>query len=382
MVAMSRIKKMVLIIALSIGMVLCFLGIILIYNNPKTYTEEIALFDYTFQPNLSYEVHLIDNVLYDTIQKEGAIYIKNILDYIKVDFGINYQASESIPLNMEYVVNASVVGFSSSNNNRLDYWRKDFPLTENKQLYMVTDIVQESLSHQLKLDSYENFAVDANKLTGVNLSTELIISMMGCITATTSEGEKLTPFDINMTIPLQENLIEISKGSLEPISERFTESIVHTLPIEIKYIVLLSVLILVLIVGLLLAIFRIYEPTQKEILKNEVKKIINNHGSRMIALQCSPSNKSIHTTYEVASIKDLIILSDDINKPIYYIKDDKEVAMDSSFYVDDKGELYIYTHRTAYNKNFYLRESVNIDDMLDSKQNDENESPACQIPNS
>lgn len=379
MVTMTRLKKVVLMTTISIGIVLSIVGIIYILNNPKTYTEEIMIFDYTLQPNLSYEVNLIDNILYDTVQQEGAIYIKNILNYININFGVNYQASEIIPIQLEYAVNASVVGFNSSNNIKTNYWRKEFPIIDNEKLHIESNILQEEINHQLKLDTYENFAMEANRLTGVNLSTELVVSMIGSITATSPDGEKVTPFNINMTIPLQENLIEITKGSLDTISERFTDSTVHTLPIEIKYIVLLSVLIVLLVAGLLFSIFRIYEPTQKVILRNEVKKIVSNHGSRMVALQSSPSNKEYNGNYEVASIKDLIILSDDINKPIYYVKDDSEFVKDSAFYVEDKGVLYVYTHRTAYNKKLYFTEQIKMSDLAELQKNEEDESPTYPI---
>lgn len=127
MITMKLSKKVVLIIALCIGIITSIFGLIYMINNPKTSIEELMLYNYTLKPDLSYEVHLIDNDLYDNIiQEEGNIYIKNILDYIKVDFSINYQASEIIPLDMEYTVNASVVGFSSGNEGRIDYWSKDF----------------------------------------------------------------------------------------------------------------------------------------------------------------------------------------------------------------------------------------------------------------
>jgi hypothetical protein len=99
---------------------------------------------------------------------------------------------------MEYTVIASVIGYSSSNGGRTDYWSKDFPLSKSKALQVESDNLQEAKSIKLELDTYENFAGEANKLTGVNLSTELTVRMIGNITATTSSGVKDTPFDISI----------------------------------------------------------------------------------------------------------------------------------------------------------------------------------------
>ena len=381
MVIMKTNKKVVLIIALCIGIVFGVFGLVYLILNPKTSTEEVMIYNYSFQPGLTYEVHLIENELYDdTIQEEGAIYIKNLLDYIKVDFSTSYQGSEVIPLDMEYMMNASVIGYSSNNDSRLDYWKKDFPLLEKQTIHMESDNIQEEETLKLELARYENFAQEANKITGVNLSTELVISMIGNITAITPSGMKETPFDITMSIPLQENLFEIKKGDMQSTSEKFTDSIVHTLPLDIKYIVLIGIIITLLIIGVLSTIFFIYEPSLQEILRSEVKKIVNNHGSRMVALGHSPG-KTFEHTYEVTSIKDLLILSDEMQKPIYYIADENEFVKDNVFHVEDKGDLYIYKHTTAYNKGIYYNER--IDDIIEELQQDDgDESSEYQLPNS
>lgn len=382
MVTMNKNKKVVLMIALCIGIVSCVFGLIYMIKNPKTSAEEVLLYNYTFQPNLSYEVHLKENDLYENTQQgEGAIYIKNILNFIKINFNTNYQASEVVPLDMEYTVMASIIGYSSSNGGRTDYWSKDFPLSKNKTFHVESNNLQEEKYIKLKLDSYEKFAGEANKITGVNLSTELVIRMIGNITATTPYGIKNTPFDMSMSIPLQENLIEITKGNMQAIQDNFTERIVHTLPLEIKYIVLICIIIVLLITGLVFSIFFIYEPLQQEILRSEVKKIIKNNGSRMIALQNSP-NKTFDHTYEVASLKDLLILSDEMQRPIYYIVDADEGAKDYVFHVEDKTDLYIYKHTTSYNGGIYYNKRVDIDTLVDLQQEDTTKNPGYHIPNS
>ena len=335
MVTMNKSKKMVLIIILCIGIVLGIFGLIYIINNPKKSTEAVVLYNYSFEPNLSYQVHLVENELYEhTVQEEGAIYIKNILDHIKVDFSTIYKASDVVPLDMEYTVKASVIGFSSNNNVRTDYWKKDYLLSDKQVIHRESDHLQIEESLKIYLDTYEEFAKEANKITGVSLSTELVISMIGNIHATTPYGNMITPFDIIMRIPLQENLIEIIKGNITASTDQITESTVHTMPLNVKLIAFICIIIVLLIMGLLFTIFKIYEPLQQDIIRSEMKKLLKSYGSRMVALQSTP-NKTFNHIYKVNGIKDLLVLSDEIQKPIYYVVDMFQVVKDYAFHVED-----------------------------------------------
>lgn len=351
MVTMKRSRKLLLLITLGIGILIGIVGVVYIVNNPKTITEEKVVFHNTFQPDLTYEVHLKDNDIYDdTIQPEGAIYIKNILDYIVVDIGVTNRTSEVATIDMEYSLIASVIGFSTNNENRNDYWVKNFPLSDKKTVHIESDYLEKRETLKIYLDKYEKFAEEANKLAGLNLSNELKVSMTGNITVSTVHGEKEIPFDIPMLLPLQNNLIEITKGDLQPITDDMKEITEYTLPLNVKHIALLCTVIILFIVGFIFSILRIYEPLQEDMIRNEVYKILKNHGSRMVALQYSPNKKFKHT-YEVSCIKDLLVLSDELQKPIYYVIDDKKLVKENSFYVEDACDIYIYKHVGVQDKN-------------------------------
>lgn len=352
MLTMKRSRKLLLLITLGIGILVGVGGVVYIVNNPKTITKEEVVFHYTFQPDLTYEVHLKDNDIYDdTVQPEGAIYIKNILDYIVVDIGATNETSQVATIDMEYILNASVIGFSTNNENRNDYWVKNFPLSNKETVHIESDYLEKRETLKIYLDKYEKFAEEANKLTGINISNELKVSMLGNITVTTTYGVKETPFDIHMILPLQNNLIEITKSDLQPVTNDMKEVTEYTLPLNVKYIVLLCTLIILFTVGFIFSMLRIYEPLQEDMIRNEVYKLLKNHGSRMVALQYSPNKKFKHT-YEVSCIKDLLVLSDELQKPIYYVIDDQKLVKENSFYVEDASDIYIYKHVGVHDNRF------------------------------
>jgi hypothetical protein len=86
-------------------------------------------------------------------------------------------------------------------------------------------------------------------------------------------------------------------------------------------------------------------------------------------------------TYEVASLKDLLILSDEMQRPIYYIVDSEEFVKDCKFHVEDKDDIYIYKHTTSYDKGLYYNKSIDISNLIElQKQDDAGDDPEYQMP--
>lgn len=339
---MRKKKKLIIIGSLLVGIILSIIGIIYLLNTPKTKTEELVHYKYNFHQGVSYEVHLKENDLFDVlVQEEGGVYIKNILDHITVNYITQFQGSNAAKLDMQYTLHAKVVGYSTSNDSRIDYWEKDIPLTTEQFIHKETDSLEEKRSINIKLKEYDAIAKKANKLTGVNISTEVVIGMLGNITATTPHGVLETPIDVNLNIPLQENLIQITKQEIEDNADQITESVTHEIDIDAKYIGGIVILIVFMICGIVFAIFGIKEPNTEEILRDSVKKINKNYGSRMVALDSTPNKSYLHE-YEVYSIKDLLILSDEIRLPIYYVRDKDEIVKGYEYCVDINGDIYRY----------------------------------------
>lgn len=359
---MKRNKKIFLIVILFITIFTGVIALIRILTTEQIVTEETILYEYSFQPSVNYTVYLKDNELYEArFQEEGSQYIKNILDFIDIQFDIAYQANQEAKVTVEYEILASVIGYSSTKEGRTDYWQKDFPLKQNKITYDDVKEWNETQNLNLHLKKYDDFSELANDITGVNLSTDLVISMKGSIDTYSDYGNLNAPINIQLTIPLQTVIFSITKGGTDLVKDQITETETIVLPLNIRNVVIISVGIGVLIILLVLSFIFIEEPLVEELLRKEVKQIIKNYGSRMVSL-VTRTDKLFNNRYELHRIKDLLILADELQKPIYYIADDIDFVKDYSFYVEDRDDIYSYSLRIYHDD--HMNDDIKYDEDM------------------
>jgi hypothetical protein len=144
-----------------------------------------------------------------------------------------------------------------------------------------------------------------------------------------------------MTIPLLEDIFNITKKETAPITGNITEPIEIPIPVNDKIILLFSLLIVFCIIGLLIILIGTESPNAYDILKGKARKLLKNYGSRMIVIQ-SKTEQNYLQIYELHSIDDLIKVSDEIQKPVFYLKDDIDIIKDYAFHVTDGNNLYVY----------------------------------------
>ncbi len=351
MIKMRKWKKVLCLFIICTGIAIGIYSLINKIIEPKKEKKYLTLYEYTFKPEVNYRVHLIDNVLFDNnIRGEGESYFKSILDYIEINFNTLYQATKSEQLDIEYTLIASVIGFSSSDNNRTDYWKKDFPLSEKKHELFNSDTIKKEESLKINLQQYEEIASKINELIEYNIGSELVISMTGRIIANTPDGNLETPYDIKLKIPLDNNILTLSKEGNEVITDQLSQEVEYESPLNMYEIIIISFGIAIGIISFIIMLLIIKEPLAEDILLLKVKKIINNYGSRMVAIKYMPDKTFTHI-YIVNNIKDLLVISDEIHIPVYYITDEVEIVKDYTFYCEYTSNLYIYKEEDNSNDN-------------------------------
>lgn len=171
------------------------------------------------------------------------------------------------------------------------------------------------------LEDYFTFIEDASKELGINLLYNISFCMEGTVCAKTPYGEVNQPINFDITSVLS-NVMNFSKNSMDSTSGNISEKQVELLPINktMLYVYILLAVALLLAVMYILIFTRDYELNDLVLLS--VKKIQREYGSRMVSLN-SNTAKSFSRIYDVQSIKDLVKVSDEIQKPILYEKDDK-----------------------------------------------------------
>lgn len=342
MLKMRKWKKVMILIMLGIGLSAGIFGLIYKLTVPQKASYDVTLYHYTLQPSLIYKVHLIENEIYDSsVRDEGESYIKNLLDYIQIDFNTNYQASKNSQLDIDYTLIASVIGFVSNDTSRTDFWKKDFPISEHIHKSINSNNIDIKENTNLRLENYEEFAINASRVMGVNLSYELVVCMTGSIMAKTTDGELSAPIDLKIRVPLNNNIITITKEGTEAKADQISTSIEKELPINKMVIGLICAGIVICISSFIVILIIAKEPLEKDLLNNKARKIISNYGSRMVSLKYLPDRKFTQI-YILHDIKDLLIVSDEVHMPIYYIADDFDIVKDYTFYCENHENLYMY----------------------------------------
>jgi len=327
-----------------IGCFIIFLGI-RIYGEVtanKVIKEEEPLYQYSCQPKVEYIVHIHENSIFEgTVQGEGIDYSKLLLDYIEVKFGTEFQGSKEAEVEFDYQISAQVTGYRILMDSKSTNWSKNFPLEKEKKMVTSDAYFNEETIIKFDLEDFEAFATEAGTVTGMQSSSEVVINMVGNINIKTENGNLSTPISAALTIPLQQDVFSISKGDIAPINDSITNFIEVPVPINHKNILLFSILIAIGLLGMLLILFATEAPNSYDILKAKAKKLIKNYGSHMIALL----NKTEHDylqTYELNSMEDLIKVADEIQRPIYYLRDEIDIIQDYMLHVVDGDNLYTY----------------------------------------
>ncbi|MBB2182464.1 hypothetical protein H0486_06190 [Lachnospiraceae bacterium MD1] len=311
-------------------------------TSDKVIQEEHTLYQYTLQPKADYLVHIKENIVYDgTIQGEGLEYSRNLLDYIEVNFSTEYQSSDIAELQLEYQINAYVNGYKYINDGKAINWSKLFPLTDKRRVAVSDSYLYEEAKVEFGLDDYEAFATEAKMVTGMNISTEVVVCMEGTLSIVTPNGNLSTPVASSISLPILESIFTINKSGVDPVNDMIVDQVDVTVPINYKLVTLFAVLFFICIIAIIILLLITEAPGTYDILIAKSRKLIKNYGSRMIAIHNKPEQK-FRQTYELNSINDLIKISDEIQKPIFYQYDEISIIEDFMLHVIDGDNLYLY----------------------------------------
>lgn len=306
----------------------------------KTATEETVVFEYSCQPSVNYAVNIRPNELYPgTVLEEGGYYSKLLLEHIQADFAVDYQGSDTTPIKIQYQVLATVNGYQGQDAGKNIYWTKSFPLTEEKTVEIEGDSWRGEEQINFTLGDYDALAVRAKEITGMKVSNEVIVELSGTITAQTATEEVTIPFSSNLQIPLLEDVFQVTKTGGEPVQGSVTETEEIIMPFDRTKVSLLTVLMLLCIAAIPVLKFVIKEPDELTLLRKKNNGIIKNYGSRMVAMQEIP-DLEYSRYYQVYSMKDMIKIADEMQKPIIYIPDENMVVRNNELFIISENSLY------------------------------------------
>jgi hypothetical protein len=271
--------------------------------------------------------------------EEDKTYSKRLLTNIKAEFIMDYIGSKKVPLDIEYQLLATVNGYQGDDESQTVLWSKSFPLSAKKTFKENSGQWSQKEQVMFPLSAYDAFTVRAKEVTGMDVTNELYVSMTGKVIAHTGKEDLETPFDVKLRIPLMVDTFTIEKTNMDPVKKSATEKNETQAPVNNFNVMLYGALLFVCIVGYIILLFFTREPNEMETLKKKVNSTLKNYGSRIVALQNIPQ-MNYRQHYKVHSMKDMIKIADELQKPIFYEVDSATVVKDYEFHIIEEDTIY------------------------------------------
>jgi hypothetical protein len=199
-----------------------------------------------------------------------------------------------------------------------------------------------SLKKEVKINfpEYNRFAQSVLEASKVNLSVELVVRLIGSQTMAIPKGGLNDALQTAITIPLNNGYFNITKEGATQKSDVVEE--VTKIPTKVNkdWIIICSGLIGMSVLSVIGILIFTGVLNAEDLKKNKIKKILNEHGSRMVVVDQMRISEGLEI-YRVNTIEDLIKIADEIEKPVFYQQQDNLLDK-TKFYVKEQNNLYIF----------------------------------------
>lgn len=366
---LNRIHRLVILIVTGILVLVSTYAFISELAVTKYENQVITTFSANNKADISYEVYLKPNSLYEErILEKGKMAITQYVDYIGINCSYEYNSPQKADISGSYEILADVECYSTQQDSQVTIWKRTFILqpktgfekTQSQRLNIFQSL-------DIPLSQYNDFVKVISDESGINAQTKMTIYMNISAKAVSEEGIVEDILSPSMIVPLNVNYFNI-EGTLEQEKPMSIEKTVQV-PVPVDYtrvyfMIAADVLLLAALVCILVFTRGIEADPRERLLKS----VFNKHGDRMVALK-SEIDESVEYRYEVNSIEDLVRISDEVEKPIIYRYSEDHNKI-NRFYVVHERELYFWdvgnrdiegkenSHISEETKN--LLESINI----------------------
>lgn len=335
-------KSMKLIISILLIAGIGILGVLALGEGKSTSNieEEKIKYQYTYGTNIDYTVNLVPNILYgENKLPEDQTYITEFIKDISTGFKIDFSGQGAADIQGDYEVVAQVVGYTSQQETKQEIWKKEFVLA-NKEPFTAKENYTLEKVVTIDFHKYNELSKAIIEASKVNVPVELRVVMRGNLVATNTYGTINKPIETSLILPLGSNYFTIVEAGVGKNTESIKETIQIPVPMNKKMIGLYIGGIVVLLIALAGVWLLTTLPTEEDLRRKGINKILTEHGSRMVAVEEIPKiNCKEH--YEVGSIEDLVKIADELEKPLLY-KYSKEPLDIKKFYVMDENVRYSY----------------------------------------
>lgn len=328
------------------GTYIIFIFTILIWThlllNPEITTDEYTSYNHKELLTYDYTTHLKPNPIYGKTTLPANLYYPLLYtDSLLVNFKYKFNGQVPTTIKGKYKVNITLEGYTIRNEKIQSLWRKKYPSPIIVPVNITKENFSSDRSFSINIDPYLNF-IELLKDDNISSQCRLIIRTDLDLVKSNEFGEFNDPYQHEFIVPLTNTFINIDSELKKEYENPITATTTTTTPLSLTSSIIFA-LFLILCLTVIICLHLLTEPIVKSLKEKIAISIFKKYGTRLIGTLEDPDR---HATNPIIlkSMEDLIRLSDELIKPIFYHAE-KEIKDIKEFYLLTEGKIYIYPFR-------------------------------------
>lgn len=308
------------------------------YQKPTTAKQTVITTKYGQTGSFNYLVYLKNNTVYNkTVLYPGeGSYFKQIVDHINLSFTYSFNIDKDADISGSYSIQAQI---------QTEQWTKTYTLIPFKTFAVTGKTVTFTQSIPINYTFYENILTKINTETGITASSPILAITSNVFVSAKTGGDNVTEsFQFPITLSLNEKIIKISDvlsqsepGTLTEKVSVFQQGVINE---RNNWTVYASIIAIILFAFALITTndTKLLSETEKII-----KKIKKKYGEAIVDVEKLPTSLN-EKDVQVATLEDLIKISEELGKPIIHHKFISSVDQEEkhTFHVFDQNIHYEY----------------------------------------
>lgn len=314
--------------------------IILLLSNPGSMENKVNLYSYYQQAGIAYNIGLKPNNLYDSsFLGEGMVYLSQLVDSINATFNYQFKGESEADLKGDYEIVGILEGYQGEKDSYKILWTKRYVLQAKTSFTAKNNVYTISSKIPVAYNDYRTFADNLAKELYISANVKLTVQMNVHLQAVTEKGlleENLSP---GLVMSLNAPYFEITKNQDGMKTGAIQQTEKTMAPVNLRKLLGFGLVLVLTVAALIYLLLFTSVTVTRDFAEKKLKKIYKKYGNRMVALRGFPETVGHH--YEVKSIEDLIKLSDETGRPVFYRyqEDAKEI---NRFYIVDQDVIYYW----------------------------------------
>lgn len=307
----------------------------------ETVKQSEVITKFNNKPEITYNVYTKPSVLYsDNKLPEDIGYFGSMIDYITVSIQNQFAGTDQAEIKGDYTIHGVIVGLEPGAEEPTAAWNKEFPVVSKKTFQVTEQNYILSQNANIDYNHYSEFADQIDELTGYDTDHRLRVSMHINYTITTKDGQVSDELHPTLIIPLGEKYFKITKTDIDVKESVISETIEVKAPVDSGKMIAFSAIGVFCFISLFLLLFKTTEPTTTDLRRKCIKRLLKNYGKRLVAVTENIVHDSL-SICNVHSMDDMVKISDEIERPIFYVYQ-SDITDISEFFIIELKQAYLY----------------------------------------